>query len=90
MEDLVWNLTSELRDLHIEYTHTQMDQDEEVGALYVKGDEVAAEKLAQVYGERFDKIIKKQESLKKQLENANKQLDDAKDKMIDFRNKLWV
>ncbi len=89
LEDLVWNLQNELRDLHEEYKQLQIDQEEEVGELYANGDEASAERLAQTYGNKFNKNIKKQESLKAKLKTARRKLDDANNKLITFCKKLW-
>ena len=89
LEDQVWSMQQELKDLHNEYRELQIDQEEEVGALYVAGKEAEAEKLAQEYGEKFNKNSKEQEKLKKKLGTAQKRLNVARNKMEKIRSKLW-
>ena len=89
LEDEVWALQDELKDLHREYRQLEIDQEEEVGELYAAGKEAEAEKLAQKYGAKFNKNSKQQESIKKKLERAKKKLDVARHKMYKLRDELW-
>lgn len=89
LEDEVWSLQDELKDLHREYRQLEIDQEEEVGGLYADGKEAEAEKLAQKYGAKFNKNSKQQESLKKKLEKAKKKLNAARRKMDKVRHELW-
>ena len=86
LEDEVWALQDELKDLHREYRQLEIDQEEEVGGLYTAGKEAEAEKLAQKYGAKFNKNSKQQESIKKKLERAKKKLDVARHKMDKLRD----
>ena len=90
LEDTVWYLQQELKDLHKEYRQLQIDQEEEVGGLYAQGKEAEAEKLAQKYGIKFNKNAKDQEKMKKQLEKAQKKLNVARKKMDKVRHELWA
>ena len=89
LEDDVWALQDELKNLHKEYRQLEIDQEEEVGGLYTQGKEAEAEKLAQKYGIEFNKNSKKQETLKKKLEAAKKKLWNARKKMDKVRDELW-
>lgn len=89
LEDEVWSYQDQLKDLHREFRELRIDQEEEVGALYVKGDEAAAEKLAQEYGEKFNKNAEQQESVQKKLIKAKKKLNTARKKMDKIYNELW-
>ena len=89
LEDAVWDLKSELKDLHDEYRQLEIDQEEEVGGLYVQGKEAEAEKLAQKYGELFNKNSKRQETIKRKLQAAKYKLHKAKEKMWKLRDELW-
>ena len=50
LEDELLGLNQDLKDRTREYRDLQIDQEEEVGGLYVKGNEAKAEELAQEYG----------------------------------------
>lgn len=89
LEDVVWYLQVELKDLHQEYRQLEIDQEEEVGGLYADGKEAEAEKLAQKYGAKFNKNSNQQESIKKKLENAKKKLNVARHKMDKIRDEIW-
>ena len=56
LEDELLGLNQDLKDRTREYRDLQIDQEEEVGGLYVKGNEAKAEELAQEYGEKFNKV----------------------------------
>jgi hypothetical protein len=85
----VWDLQSRLKDLHREYRELEIDQEEEVGGLYVSGKEAEAEALAQEYGEKFNKNSEEQEKLKQKLVVAKKKLDDAREKWYKLTDGLW-
>lgn len=89
LEDDVWDLQSRLKDLHREYRELEIDQEEEVGSLYVSGKEAEAEALAQEYGEKFNKNSEEQEKLKQKLVVAKKKLDDAREKWYKLTDGLW-
>ena len=89
LEDAVWYIQNQLKDLHKEYRQLQIDQEEEVGGLYVQGKEAEAEKLAQKYGAKFNKNAKEQEKIKKQLITAQNRLNKAQEKIEKLRNELW-
>lgn len=89
LEDDVWDLQSRLKDLHREYRELEIDQEEEVGGLYVSGKEAEAEALAQEYGEKFNKNSEEQEKLKQKLVVAKKKLDDAREKWYKLTDGLW-
>lgn len=89
LEDVVWYLQVELKDLHQEYRQLEIDQEEEVGGLYADGKEAEAEKLAQKYGAKFNKNSKQQESIKKKLEIAKKKLDLARRKLYKLLDEIW-
>ena len=89
LEDDVWDLQSRLKDLHREYRELEIDQEEEVGGLYVSGKEAEAEALAQEYGEKFNKNSEEQEKLKQKLVVAKKKLDDAIEKWYKLTDGLW-
>ena len=89
LEDEVWNYQDQLKDLHREFRDLRIDQEEEVGGLYVQGKEAEAEKLAQEYGEKFNKNADQQELIKKKLIKAKKKLNAARKKMDKIYNELW-
>lgn len=89
LEDEVWSMQDELKDLHREYRQLEIDQEEEVGGLYANGKEAEAEKLAQKYGAKFNKNAKEQEKLKKKLGTIQKKLNTARRKMDKIRAELW-
>lgn len=89
LEDEVWNYQDQLKDLHREFRDLRIDQEEEVGGLYTQGKEAEAEKLAQEYGEKFNKNADQQELIKKKLIKAKKKLNAARKKMDKIYNELW-
>ena len=62
----------------------QIDQ-EEVGALYVKGDEAKAEELAQEYGEKFNKLANEIDTLKKKIRELNPKVEKLQRELL----KIW-
>ena len=85
LEDELWGLNQDLKDKTREYRDLQIDQEEEVGALYVKGDEAKAEELAQEYGEKFNKIADEIESIKKKIRELNPKVEKLQRKLL----KIW-
>jgi len=85
LEDELWGLNQDLKDRTREYRDLQIDQEEEVGALYVKGDEAKAEELAQEYGEKFNKIADEIESIKKKIRELNPKVEKLQRKLL----KIW-
>lgn len=74
LEDKLWGYNQDLKDRTREYRDLQIDQ-EEVGALYVKGDEAKAEELAQEYGEKFNKLANEIDALKKKIRELNPKVE---------------
>lgn len=85
LEDELWGLNQDLKDKTREYRDLQIDQEEEVGALYVKGDEAKAEELAQEYGEKFNKLADEIESLKRKIKALNPKVEKLQRKLL----KIW-
>lgn len=85
LEDELWGLNQDLKDRTREYRDLQIDQEEEVGALYVKGDEAAAEKLAQEYGEKFNKLADEIEAFKKKIRELNPKVEKLQRELL----KIW-
>lgn len=89
LDDDVWNYEQQLKDLNNEYRELRIDMEEELGYLYSQGDEVEAEKLAQKYGAKENKIVKQQESIRKKLSLARKRQDSASIKFWKEYDKIW-
>lgn len=89
LDDIVWDLEEQLKDLNREYRDLRIDMEEDLGNLYSQGKEAEAEKLAQKYGDHENKIVKQQESLRKKLIAAKRKRDNASSKFWKFYNKLW-
>lgn len=85
IEDQIWGWQAELKDLNHEYRELQMDQEEEVGSLYVAGKEAEAEKLAQEYGLKFNQLEKKQQVLVNKIKKLKPKLNKLNKKLF----KLW-
>ena len=85
LEDELWGLNQDLKDRTREYRDLQIDQEEEVGALYVKGDEAKAEELAQEYGEKFNKLADEIDSLKKKIIELNPKVEKLQRELL----KIW-
>jgi len=85
LEDKLWGLNQDLKDRTREYRDLQIDQEEEVGALYVKGDEAKAEELAQEYGEKFNKLADEIESIKKKIIELNPKVEKLQRELL----KIW-
>jgi len=85
LEDELWGLNQDLKDRTREYRDLQIDQEEEVGALYVKGDEAKAEELAQEYGEKFNKLADEIESIKKKIIELNPKVEKLQRELL----KIW-
>ena len=75
LEDKVWYLQSELKNLHKNFISIQYDQEDEIGNA--KTDE-EKDNLAQKYGEKFNQVSKKQQDIKKKLVVAQDKLNKAK------------
>ena len=89
LEDEIWNIQTQLKDLHTQYRQLQIDQEEELGQLLSAGKEAEAEEKAQEYGEQFNNNADEQERLKKELADAKKKLAIENEKWDNFYNKLW-
>jgi len=85
LEDELWGLNQDLKDRTREYRDLQIDQEEEVGALYVKGDEAKAEELAQEYGEKFNKLADEIDSIKKKIIEINPKVEKLQRELL----KIW-
>ena len=85
LEDELWGLNQDLKDRTREYRDLQIDQEEEVGALYVKGDEAKAEELAQEYGEKFNKLADEIDSIKKKIVELNPKVEKLQRELL----KIW-
>lgn len=85
LEDELWGLNQDLKDRTREYRDLQIDQEEEVGALYVKGDEAKAEELAQEYGEKFNKLADEIDAIKKKIVELNPKVEKLQRKLL----KIW-
>ena len=84
LEDELWGLNQDLKDRTREYRDLQIDQEEEVGALYVKGDEAKAEELAQEYGEKFNKLADEIDSLKKKIIELNPKVEKLQRELLNI------
>jgi len=82
LEDKLWGLNQDLKDKTREYRDLQIDQEEEVGSLYVKGDETKAEELAQEYGEKFNKIADEIEHIKNQIKELNPKVEELQRELL--------
>ena len=89
LDDIIWDYEQQLKDLNREYRDLRIDMEEELGHLYSSGKDAEAEKLAQKYGKRENRIVKEQESLRKKLASAKKKRDIASSKFWKFYHKLW-
>ena len=89
LDDVVWDYEQQLKDLNREYRDLMIDMEEELGQLYSSGKDAEAEKFAQKYGEQENRIVKKQESLRKKLASVKKKRNIASSKFWKFRDKLW-
>ena len=85
LEDELWGLNQDLKDKTREYRDLQIDQEEEVGGLYAKGDEASAEKLAQEYGEKFNNVADEIDKLKKQIRELNPKVEKLQRELL----KIW-
>lgn len=85
LEDELWGLNQDLRDKTREYRDLQIDQEEEVGTLYVKGDETKAEELAQEYGDKFNKLADEIENLKNKIKELNPKVEKLQRELL----KIW-
>lgn len=86
LEDDVWNLQSQLKNLHNDFLQVQYDQEDEIGNTK-SDDEI--DSIAQKYGDKLNQITKKQQNIKKKLIIAQAKYDKAHKAFIDFRDKLW-
>ena len=85
LEDELWGLNQDLKDRTREYRDLQIDQEEEVGALYVKGDEATAEELAQEYGEKYNKLTNEIDAIKKKIRELNPKVENLQRELL----KIW-
>ena len=85
LEDKLLGLNQDLKDKTREYRDLQIDQEEEVGALYVKGDESKAEELAQEYGEKFNKLADEINIIKNKIRELNPKVEKLQRELL----KIW-
>ena len=75
LEDLMYDLEGELKDLKREYRDLQIDHEEEVGGLYADGKFEEAEKLAQKYGVKFNKLEKQIKTIKNKISKLEPKIE---------------
>ena len=85
LEDELWGLNQDLKDKTREYRDLQIDQEEEVGSLYVQGKEKEAEELAQTYGEKFNKLADEIDAIKKKIRELNPKVEKLQRELL----KIW-
>lgn len=83
LEDQMYDLEGELKDLKREYRDLQIDHEEEVGGLYADGKHEEAEKLAQEYGVKFNK-------LEKQIKTIKNKISKLEPKIEKLQSKKWA
>ena len=83
LEDQMYDLEGELKDLKREYRDLQIDHEEEVGGLYADGKFEEAEKLAQEYGVKFNK-------LEKQIKTIKNKISKLEPKIEKLQSKKWA
>ena len=83
LEDQMYDLEGELKDLKREYRDLQIDHEEEVGGLYANGKFEEAEKLAQKYGVKFNK-------LEKQIKTIKNKIDKLEPKIEKLQSQKWA
>ena len=86
LEDQMYELEGELKDLKREYRDLQIDHEEEVGGLYSDGKFEEAEKLAQEYGIKFNKLEKQIKTIK----NKIRKLEPKIEKLLAQKWELWA
>lgn len=86
LEDQMYDLEGELKDLKREYRDLQIDHEEEVGGLYGDGKFEEAEKLAQEYGIKFNKLEKQIKTIK----NKIRKLEPKIEKLQAQKWELWA
>ena len=75
LEDQMYDLEGELKDLKREYRDLQIDHEEEVGGLYADGKFEEAEKLAQEYGVKFNKLEKQIKTIKNKISKLEPKIE---------------
>lgn len=75
LEDQMYDLEGELKDLKREYRDLQIDHEEEVGGLYADGKFEEAEKLAQKYGVKFNKLEKQIKTIKNKISKLEPKIE---------------
>lgn len=83
LEDQMYDLEGELKDLKREYRDLQIDHEEEVGGLYADGKFEEAEKLAQEYGVKFNK-------LEKQIKTIKNKISKLEPKIAKLQSQKWA
>ena len=83
LEDQMYDLEGELKDLKREYRDLQIDHEEEVGRLYGDGKFEEAEKLAQEYGVKFNK-------LEKQIKTIKNKISKLEPKISKLQSQKWA
>ena len=84
LEDQMYDLEGELKDLKREYRDLQIDHEEEVGGLYTDGKFEEAEKLAQEYVVKLNKLDKQIKSLEKKISKLYDKKERLWDKILDI------
>lgn len=86
-------IQDELRDAKSDYDNKlqerrelQMEMEQEVGALYIKGDDEAAETLAQEYGEKFNQIDDEISELTNKISELEPKVREMEDKI----DEIWL
>lgn len=80
LEDQMYDLEGELKDLKREYRDLQIDHEEEVGGLYADGKFEEAEKLAQEYGVKFNKLEKQIKAIKNKISKLEPKIEKLQSK----------
>ena len=83
LEDQMYDLEGELKSLKREYRDLQIDHEEEVGGLYADGKFEEAEKLAQTYGVKFNK-------LEKQIKTIKNKISKLEPKISKLQSQKWA
>ena len=86
LEDQMYELEGELKDLKREYRDLQIDHEEEVGGLFANDKFEEAEKLAQEYGVKFNKLEKQIKTIK----NKIRKLEPKIEKLLAQKWELWA
>ncbi len=83
LEDEMWGYQEELNDIKREYKSLRIDMEEELGPLYVEGNEAEAEERAQEYGERMNELEDRKDELLEKIKAIQPKIDVLSDKLLD-------